>query len=80
MRRPSPSRPGSSSQTWSTFLRNHARETLACDFIVVVTATFRPVYVFLYWKSAGVGFCIGMPPNIRPPSDDAAVQKRPDRR
>ena len=47
MRRPMPSRPRSSSQTWSTFVRNHARETLACDFFVVVTATFRLVYVFL---------------------------------
>jgi putative transposase len=28
-------------------VRNHARETLACDFFVVVTATFRLVYVFL---------------------------------
>jgi putative transposase len=47
MRRPIPSRPSSSSQTWSTFVRNHARETLACDFFVTVTATFRLVYVFL---------------------------------
>ncbi len=47
MRRPVPSRPRSSSQTWRTFVRNHARETLACDFCVVVTATFRLVYVFL---------------------------------
>jgi putative transposase len=47
MRRPIPSRPSSSSQTWSTFVRNHARETLACDFFVAVTATFRLVYVFL---------------------------------
>jgi putative transposase len=47
MRRPVPSRPGSSSQTWNTFLRNHARKTLACDFFVSVTATFRLVYVFL---------------------------------
>jgi transposase InsO family protein len=47
MRRPVPSRPRSSSQTWRTFVRNHARETLACDFFVVVTATFRIVYVFL---------------------------------
>ena len=47
MRRPVPSRPRSSSQTWRTFVRNHARETLACDFFVVVTATFRVVYVFL---------------------------------
>jgi putative transposase len=28
-------------------VRNHARETLACDFFVVVTATFRVVYVCL---------------------------------
>jgi transposase InsO family protein len=28
-------------------VRNHARETLACDFFVAVTATFRLVYVFL---------------------------------
>jgi transposase InsO family protein len=47
MRRPLPPRPRSSSQTWRTFVRNHARETLACDFFVVVTATFRVVYVFL---------------------------------
>lgn len=47
MRRPVPSRPRSSLQTWRTFVRNHARETLACDFFVAVTATFRVVYVFL---------------------------------
>ena len=28
-------------QRWSTFLKNHARAILACDFFVVVTATFR---------------------------------------
>ena len=47
MRRPVPSRPRSSPQTWSTFVRNHASGTLACDFFVAVTATFRLVYVFL---------------------------------
>jgi putative transposase len=47
MCRPVPSRPRSSSQTWRTFLRNHAGEILACDFFVTVTATFRLVYVFL---------------------------------
>jgi len=47
MRRPVPSRPSLSPQNWSTFVRNHARETLACDFFVAVTATFRLVYVFL---------------------------------
>ena len=47
MRRPAPSRPGSSPQTWSTFVRNHAAEILACDFFVSVTATFRLVFVFV---------------------------------
>ena len=28
-------------QRWSTFLKNHAKAILACDFFVVVTATFR---------------------------------------
>jgi transposase InsO family protein len=42
--RPRP-RPGM--QAWSTFVRNHARCVLASDFFVVVTATFRILYVFV---------------------------------
>jgi hypothetical protein len=34
-------RGGARSQRWSTFVRNHAQAVLACDFFVVVTATFR---------------------------------------
>jgi transposase InsO family protein len=34
-------------QRWSTFLRNHARAIVACDFFVAVTATFRLFYVFV---------------------------------
>jgi len=34
-------------QHWSTFVRNHASAILACDFCVVVTATFRLLYVFI---------------------------------
>jgi len=34
-------------QRWSTFLRNHAKAILACDFFVAVTATFRLLYVFV---------------------------------
>jgi len=45
-----------------------ARETLACDFFVVLTATFRVVYVFLVLDIAPVGCCIGMSLTIRPPS------------
>ncbi len=32
---------------WSTFLRLHAQGIIACDFMVVVTATFRMLYVFV---------------------------------
>src|SRR4249920_415193 len=34
-------------QLWSTFLKNHAKGVLACDFFVAVTATFRLPYVFV---------------------------------
>ena len=27
-------------QRWSTFLRNHAKAVIACDFFVSITATF----------------------------------------
>jgi putative transposase len=36
-----------SDQRWSTFVRNHASAILACDFCVVVTATFRLLYVYM---------------------------------
>ena len=32
---------------WSTFLRLHAQGVIACDFVFVVTATFRLLYVFV---------------------------------
>jgi putative transposase len=35
------------SQRWMTFVRNHAPAILACDFFVVVTASFRVLYVFV---------------------------------
>jgi transposase InsO family protein len=46
MHRPPPSL-GPRPQGWSTFVRNHARDMLACDFFVTVTATFRLLYVFV---------------------------------
>ncbi len=42
-----PSRGPRGDQRWSTFLRNHAGTILACDFFVVVTITFRILYVFV---------------------------------
>ncbi len=38
---------GTSSQHWRTFVRNHASSIIACDFLVVVTAGLRTLYVFL---------------------------------
>ena len=38
---------GASSQHWSTFVRNHAQAIVACDFLAVVTASFRVLYVFV---------------------------------
>jgi hypothetical protein len=35
------------SQNGRTFVRNHAQSIVACDFLVVVTARFRTLYVFL---------------------------------
>ena len=51
VRRYMPSRPrprgGRSAQSWAVFLHNHAGAVLACDFFIVVTATFRRLYVFV---------------------------------
>ena len=38
---------GRSTQSWTTFLHNHAGAALACDFCVVVTTTFQRLYVFV---------------------------------
>src|SRR5262245_16493753 len=40
------------SQRWRTFVRNHAQAVVACDFCVVVTATFRLLYVFVLMEHA----------------------------
>ena len=47
-------RPGKrgQSQRWSTFIRNHAKGIIACDFCVVVTATFRVLYAFVVIEHA----------------------------
>ena len=42
-----PDNRGPSSQRWNSFVRNHSRSLLACDFLLVVTAGFRQLYVFV---------------------------------
>ena len=37
----------SSGQRWATFVRNHAKSIVACDFLISVTANFRMLYVFV---------------------------------
>jgi len=39
-------------QRWATFLRNHARGIIACDFCIAVTATFRILYVLVVMEHA----------------------------
>ena len=39
-------------QRWQTFVRNHAQTIVACDFCVVVTGTFRLLYVFVLMEHA----------------------------
>jgi len=38
--------PQRAGQSWATFLRTHADETWACDFLPVTDLLFRPVYAF----------------------------------
>jgi putative transposase len=38
--------PQRAGQTWSTFLRNHAGDIWACDFLQVTDLLFRPLYAF----------------------------------
>jgi transposase InsO family protein len=42
-----PRRPADPAQRWMTFVRNHTKAIIAVDFFVVVTATFRLIYVFV---------------------------------
>jgi putative transposase len=43
---------GIPSQRWVMFVRNHAQAIVACDFCLVVTATFRLLYVFVVMEHA----------------------------
>ena len=40
------------SQRWRMFVRNHVQTIVACDFCVVITATFRLLYVFVLMEHA----------------------------
>ena len=40
-------RGGRPTQSWTTFLHNHAGAVVACDFFLVITVTFQRLYVFV---------------------------------
>ncbi|MGH8065839.1 MAG: integrase core domain-containing protein [Candidatus Entotheonellia bacterium] len=42
-----------SSQCWRIFVRNHVQAIVACDFCIVITATFRMLYVFVVIDHTG---------------------------
>ena len=46
MRAIRPPRPRRGGQSWATFVRNHAHETRACDFLQVVDLGFRALFAF----------------------------------
>jgi putative transposase len=66
------------SQRWLTFVRNHAQAIVACDFLVVVTARFRILYVFS-WNWVGDESCTSTSPIIlvqTGPSSNCAKRSR----
>jgi transposase InsO family protein len=50
MRAALPSRP--QGQRWSSFLRNHAHEIWACDFLQAYDVFFRPIFAFVFIELA----------------------------
>jgi putative transposase len=59
-----------SSHHWRTFVKNHARGIVACDFLVAVTVRFQVLFVFLVME-------VGQPP-YSPPQRDCASHGRLD--
>src|SRR5262245_43394241 len=47
LRKDSPVRTPDPKQRWLTFVHNHSKVMVACDFFVAITATFRTLYVFV---------------------------------
>src|SRR5581483_310589 len=70
-----PRRPKPGTQAWSTFVRNHAQSVLASDFLVVVTATFRLLHVFVVLK-VGTRRIVHWNVTVHPTADWTAQQFR----
>jgi len=49
---PTPRAPRPRGQAWATFLRNHAPDLWACDFLPVTDVLFRPLFAFFIVEQA----------------------------
>ena len=45
------------SQSWQTFIRNHAQSIVACDFLVAVMVRFRVLYVLIVMEVEAGKYC-----------------------
>ncbi len=60
-------------QTWATFLRNHAKEIWACDFLQLHDALFRPLFAFFITELGSRRLVhVGV---TRSPTDDWVAQQ-----
>ena len=59
------------SQTWRTFIQNHARAVLACAFFVAATVRFQLVYVFVVLEVESRRIIYSFLRRSRPPSGPA---------
>jgi len=65
--------PSPGGQTWSTFLRNHAKHIWACDFLRVHDVFFRPLFAFFVSELGSRR--IAHPAVTRSPTDGWAAQQ-----
>ena len=68
-----------SSQHWRTFIKNHARGIVACDFLVAVTARFQLLYIFVVMEVGTVVFSTTTSLRIPPPTGHCTNFERPSR-
>ena len=68
-----------SSQSWRSFVHNHAKAIVAADFLVAITAGFRVLYVFVVMEVGVAAFCNAMSPPIRLQPGPCSSFEKPSR-
>ena len=74
-----PRRPTVPSQSWRTFLANHARQIAAADFFVVPTATWRLCLCWCSSPTSAAASCTSPSPTIRRPPGRPNNSEKPSR-